>query len=310
MNRRLIAVVASLLAASVITSASAQMLAPQDLDPRLAGYPELTIRLTAERIEAPERMPAGRTLIVEENELEGPGHAFVLRIPDDVSEAEIAQTLAGKSAAEETPEWFWRADFIGNGDYALIERPALSLVDLEPGRYLVGDPFRSPREYARFLVTAPKFDLEPLRPDPDADISARLYEMTIELPEEISAGRRVWAIENTGALLHEIAIFPVPDSATKEQVVSAVSAELAVEFGGDPVTAREAIAALGADWDGWTSGDSVGVGVLSPQRVAWTQFDLQPGTYGAVCFVPDPAGGKPHLMQGMTTVFTVTAPSA
>jgi hypothetical protein len=305
MNRLLIAVVAPLLAASVFTSAGAKMLAPQDLDPRLAGYPELTIVLTEERIEAPESVPAGRTLLVEENELDEPGHAFVLRIPDDVSDAEIATALGGKSAAEETPDWFWRADFVGNGDYALLERPAVSLVDLEPGRYLAGDPFRSPREYARFVVTAPKFDLEPLGPDPDADVSGKLHEMAIDLPAEIPAGRHVWEIENSGAMLHEVAIFPVPDEATPEQVVAAVSAELAVEFGGDPVTAREAIAALGSEWNGWTTDEVGGVGVLSPQRVSWTQFNLQPGTYAAVCFVPDPASGKAHLMMGMTTVFTV-----
>ena len=89
------------------------------LDPRLAGYPELTIRLTEDGIEAPASAPAGRTLLIEENDEEYPGHAFVLRIPDDVPEATISEALAGPAVAEETPEWFWRSEFLGNGDRAI-----------------------------------------------------------------------------------------------------------------------------------------------------------------------------------------------
>jgi plastocyanin len=34
-------------------------------------------------------------------------------------------------------------------------------------------------------------------------------------------------------------------------------------------------------------------------------FDLQPGTYGLVCFVPS-ADGTPHAMLGMATQITVS----
>ncbi len=275
------------------------------LDPRLAGYPELTIRLTEDGIEAPASASAGRTLLIEENDEEYPGHAFVLRIPDDVPEATISEALAGPAVAEETPEWFWRSEFMGNGDRAVLGRPAVALVDLEPGRYLVGDPFRPTDEFARFEVTVPADLTDAITTEPEADVVAELFEMGFTLPDDIPSGSQVWQVSNAGAMLHEIAIFPAPAGATAEQITAAVSAELEVEFGGDPAEARATIDALGPEWKGWSTDLVAGVGVLSPQRTSWAQFDLAPGAYGAVCFIPEPNSMTPHLMMGMTEVFLV-----
>jgi hypothetical protein len=310
MNRLLIAVLAPLIAAGVIGGASAQPRALDTVDPRLGGYPELTIRLTEERIEAPDSIAAGRTVIVEENATDEAGHAFIFRIPDDVSEAAVAETLAGPSAAEETPEWFWRSEFLGNGDRAAPDKAALALVDLEPGRYIAGDPYRPASEYARFEVTASIAGNGELTAGLEADVVGELFEMGFTLPNEIPAGQQVWQITNTGAMLHEIAIFPVPANATKDQVEAAITAELEAEFGGDPAQTRATIDALGMEWVGWSSELVAGVGVLSPRRVSWAQFDLEPGTYGAVCFVPEPNSMTSHVMFGMADVFTVEAAGA
>jgi hypothetical protein len=39
----------------------------------------------------------------------------------------------------------------------------------------------------------------------------------------------------------------------------------------------------------------------------WPLLDLEPGTYVAVCWVPDSRNGMPHVMEGMLDVFTVSA---
>jgi hypothetical protein len=36
-----------------------------------------------------------------------------------------------------------------------------------------------------------------------------------------------------------------------------------------------------------------------------TEYDLQPGTYTAFCFIADAATGMPHLLEGMFQSFTV-----
>lgn len=311
MNRFLVFVLAPLIAAGVIGSASgAEPNTLPALDARLANYPELTIRLTEERVEAPESVAAGITLLVEENLTKHPGHAFVMRVPDAVSEADLTAALAGKSLVEEIPEWFWQSDFLGNGDRAALDRPAFSLVDLEPGRYVAGDPYRAASEYARFEVTETSDQALESPSLPEADLTAELFEMGFELPESVPAGPRLWEVTNSGAMLHEIAIMPVPAGATKADVEAAVSAELEAEMSGDITKARATINDLGLEWVRWTGTPIVGVGVLSPQRVSLAQFDLEPGTYAAVCYIPEPTSGMAHLMMGMTEVFTVEADDA
>ena len=45
--------------------------------------------------------------------------------------------------------------------------------------------------------------------------------------------------------------------------------------------------------------------VLSAGRTAWMAFDLQPGYYVAICFIPDKQTHEPHAALGMVSVFTV-----
>lgn len=277
------------------------------IDARLQGYPTVTVRLTDDAIIAPGDVAAGPTVLIVENEEEEPGHAFVFRVPDEVSDAELASTLSSGTVAESTPDWFWTADFLGNADRATTEQPAVALVGIEPGRYVVGDPFRPVTEFAQFTVPAPALAAANL---PEPDLAIELFEMGFSLPDQLEGGPQLWQVRNTGGMLHEMAIFPVPAGATPEQVQEAVSAELATEFGGDPAEARAAIDALGGEWVGWSSDLTAGVGVLSPQAATLAQVNLEPGLYGAVCFIPEPNSGIPHLMMGMTKVFEVTAPAA
>lgn len=273
MNRLLALALASLIAVVTISKSSAgQPRTLDDLDARLAGYPELTIRLTKERIEAPAYVAAGRALLVEENATEADGHAFVLRSPDDVADSDVTDTLAGPAAIEITPEWFWQADFPGNGDHTTPEQSAVALGDLALGRYLAGDPFRSPSEYAQLEVIE-EVDLRASRII-DVDASVELFEMGFQLPETARAVRQFWKIENSGAMLQEIAILPVPAGVSQADVETAPSALLAAEVSGDTNPEHATLDALGAACAGRTGEPVAGVGVLSPQRTSWVQIAL------------------------------------
>ncbi|HEX2194576.1 MAG TPA: hypothetical protein VHK63_06450, partial [Candidatus Limnocylindria bacterium] len=48
-----------------------------------------------------------------------------------------------------------------------------------------------------------------------------------------------------------------------------------------------------------------GLGALSAGQTSWLALDLQPGTYVALCFVPDEQTGTPHALMGMVSIFTV-----
>jgi hypothetical protein len=283
-----------------------------DLDARLTGYPEFVIRLGEDRIEAPARAIAGRTLVVEENPGAEEGHAFMLRIPDDVTEATVqAVVSSADSAAQETPEWFWRATFAGNPDRAAPGGGrAVALVDLVPGRYLVGDPFRPASEYARVEVVAETVAPATKAEGPDAAVVAAMHEMAFDLPKEVHSGRQIWRVDNTGGMPHEIALLPVPAGATADDVKTAIGALMADGAPDATPAAGDPLAKLGAAWACWHGEAIAGVGATSPSRSVWAQIDLAPGTYAAVCFVPDPATFTPHLMMGMTSIFTVDGETA
>ena len=306
MKHRAAIMLAPVAVLGLITTVAGEPAPRPEIDTRLQGYPSVTVRLTDDAILAPEEVSAGPTVFIVENEEAGPGHAFVFRVPDEVSDAELASTLSQGSVIEQTPDWFWSADFLGNADRATIENPAVALVAVEPGRYVVGDPYRPMPEFAQFTVSEPDLAVVDL---PQPDLSVELFEMGFSLPDEIEGGPQLWEVRSTGGMLHEMAIFPVPDSATPEQVQAAISAELAAEFGGDPVETRQTIDALGDEWVGWSADLMAGVGVLSPQAGSLAQVDLEPGAYGAVCYIPEPNSGMAHVMLGMADVFRVTAPA-
>ncbi|MEZ4529990.1 MAG: hypothetical protein R2855_03080 [Thermomicrobiales bacterium] len=44
---------------------------------------------------------------------------------------------------------------------------------------------------------------------------------------------------------------------------------------------------------------------MGPGQDQSSELDLAPGTYIAVCFIPDMATGMPHAMMGMAASFTV-----
>lgn len=277
---------ANLAAASEATPAAVAV------DPRLAGAAAITIEITADAIVAPAEVPAGPTLVTQVNATDEDAHLFILRIPDELSDEDVATAMS----SEETPDWFWTATVVGNPDRAAPGGgTAVALVDIAPGRYAVMDPTH-PRLPAAFVATGAGSPM----PTVEADVRAEMFEMGFEMPTEIAAGPLVWEVANTGGTLHEIAIIPVPDGATAQDVLAAIGPA----WEGTPIPAE-----LGAEWATWDGIPVAGVGVTSPGGRVVAQIDLDPGTYVAVCFFPTP-DFVPHVMLGMTRIFTVAEPAA
>lgn len=258
------------------------------VDERLAGHTTMTITITADAIVVPADAPAGPTLVTQVNETEEVAHVSILRIPDEVSDERLAATL--KSSV--TPDWLATARLVGNPDRAAPGGGgAVALIDLRPGRYLVTVP-TGPRQPAQFVATG---EVAPM-PEIAADVRATMLEMDFDLPIDISAGSRLWDVTNTASTPHELAIIPVPEGATAEQVLLAIQPA----WEGTPLPAE-----LGDEWTTWSPHPIAGVGATSPEGRVFAQIDLSPGTYVAICFVPD-ADLTPHLMLGMTRIFTVS----
>ena len=95
---------------------------------------------------------------------------------------------------------------------------------------------------------------------------------------------------NTGEQPHFMELIRVPAGTTANDILGLIGMAATPESGGiNP----EAIEGMG------------GLSTISPGVTGYIELNLTPGTYVAVCFVPDHDSGAPHIMLGMISVFTV-----
>jgi hypothetical protein len=83
-------------------------------------------------------------------------------------------------------------------------------------------------------------------------------------------------------------VFPIEPGTTLDDVRASLSEP------GDPAFITGPPAVMSATFGGGISNDLM--------------VDLAPGSYGAICFVPDSETGMPHAALGMIALFTVPAP--
>lgn len=86
---------------------------------------------------------------------------------------------------------------------------------------------------------------------------------------------------------HELAILRVPNGTTKQELLNCLTGPpSACALKAPPV-------------------DAGGAAAIAPGSTHWVELHLAPGTYAALCFVPDIMTGLPHAFMGMVTIFTV-----
>jgi len=121
----------------------------------------------------------------------------------------------------------------------------------------------------------------------------KMKDFAILLPEPF-VGKGWYKVTNDeGLQAHEATMVKLADGKTKQDAIDWASAPA----GPPPFTAAG------------------GFGGLDPKLVAWVYFDLTPGTYVSLCFIPNtvkakdappgPPDLKPHVAHGMFTEFTI-----
>lgn len=120
---------------------------------------------------------------------------------------------------------------------------------------------------------------------PAATGEIRLKDFSFELPALV-AGTHTFRVINDGPQTHELQVVRLNDGATAEQYLAAF--------------------APGAQ--GPPPGVMIGgPGAYSRGLEGYWTVTLTPGNYLLLCFVPDHADGKPHLMKGMVREFSIAA---
>lgn len=125
--------------------------------------------------------------------------------------------------------------------------------------------------------------------EPTADIEVRMRDFAFTMPTSVSTGEHVWKVVNDGPQPHEMALMKLNDGVTLEQFMASLAAEDESAMPATPIGGAQAL--------------SIGLS-------SFVTYDLEPGEYVALCFVPDPKTGQPHVALGMVAGFTVEAPQA
>jgi uncharacterized cupredoxin-like copper-binding protein len=112
-----------------------------------------------------------------------------------------------------------------------------------------------------------------------------MKDFTFEMPAEVKAGKSTWEITNAGPEPHEMALVKLAEGKTLQDVVAAMQS--------NPMAIPDFIQ------------DAGGMQALDSGMTGYLEADLTPGNYVALCFVPSPAHGKPHIELGMMMPFTV-----
>lgn len=264
----------------------AQDATPDAVDSALAalGLPELNITVTDDHFDVPGVVPAGQTLITLKNIGHDSRASFLLRFPETMT---IADIFAGVPDGDQPPAWLFTSTLVGFPGETLPGATNRAVVDLTPGLYLILDDFSQPF----FVLPAGSNDGTSSAIEPTADGEVSLFEYSFKFPETISAGQQIWKITNAGRENHELLLVSVPDGTSVDQVTQYFTSE----SDASPVAglSRENVAPVG------------GLGWLSAGGIAWTEVNLPPGTYAALCFAVGP-DFVDHVMRGMVAVFTVS----
>jgi len=256
-----------------------------------ADLQTLDLTLTDTAFEIAHPLAAGRYEVTVSNTGTMTESHFALgKVPDDVTDAQYEEWLTGLDSGQDATDALAFEDiaFVGVPDWPQPGASVTGVIDIEPGRYFLFDPF-SGRE-AQTIIVDPGTS-GTASPEPKTDLTVTLREMEIVFPETAYTTSPVrWKIENTGAMSHEVAVLPVSPDFTEEHLQLLFSLPMdATPPPGVPVFEFEPVAAIG---------------ILAGRHTSWLDVQLKPGRYLAACMLPF-STGYPHAIDGMYQFFDV-----
>jgi hypothetical protein len=267
--------------------------------PAMLGMPEVSITITDTGFRVPAEIPSGRVLLRVTNASHDrtiSADADFVRVPAGTTLADVlayfGPTGHTATAAGPAPAWVYQATWVG-GPTVPPGQTLEAVVDVAPGKWLIVNDWCGSPQQPR-PVTATERATSPATPSmPVADVTVQLEEYSfVGLSEPPPAGPHLWQITNAGQQPHFLRFYAVQARITPEQALALVSLPQMATPGVPDSTATLDLA-------------QPGLAVISPGQTVWLAMDLQPGTYLALCLVPDEQQGISHAHLGMAQLVTV-----
>jgi plastocyanin len=247
---------------------------------------ELAIEATEYKFGAPSSIAAGPTHVVLNNVGKEDHQAQLAKLNEGTTFEDLTSTLQ----SGDIPAVLSKLQLVGGPTGAAPGSTVATSANLDPGQYTFlcfvesadGVPHVAKGMIGQLEVTgtASTEDL------PAGDSELALQDFAFVGADTLTAGKHTVTVTNKGPQAHEATVVKLNEGVTVDQLRQAFTST-EPSGGPPPVT--------GAG----------GVAGISPNATVSMDLDLQPGNYAYICFVPDPASGKPHAALGMIGGLTV-----
>jgi hypothetical protein len=303
----LVALVAVVLSLPLAPVTLAQEATPAATFPAALGLPELRITITDTGFEAPAEVSAGPVLLTVTNASSNQdvtADADFVQLPAGTTIADVTAFFGPPLTTPATPaadgaegaalDWLYQATWSG-GPIVPAGQTVHAVVDLTPGDwFLVNDSIGATQQPVALRVTTGAATPATME-EPAADVAVQLQEYAfVGLEHGVAAGPHLWQLTNAGEEPHYMLLLGAPAGISMDQVMTLLQMP-------EEATPPPSIPYQETDFDF----NQPGLALISPGQTAWLALDLAPGTYLALCFVPDDETGAPHALLGMAQIFTV-----
>lgn len=263
-----------------------------------AGHDEATTFTLSEKdavftLDGPASVAPGYTAFAFSNTAGQPFAPVVARLKGNVSDADVKAALGELMAShgENMSAIEKIAEFTGGSAGVMPGGTFEFGTTLTPGRYVVfgfgasedGKPLYDLGQYRSFTVAGAANGVTA----PKADVKATLQDFKVVLPATVKAGKQVWEVSNAGQETHHVMLMRLKDGKKVSDVEAFFKAPDPSQAGEPPFE------------------DAGGLEAISKGHSAFVSFDLTPGEYIVVCFLPSAKEHMPHFMLGMMTGLSV-----
>jgi uncharacterized cupredoxin-like copper-binding protein len=232
----------------------------------------------------PDRVPSGLTAVQIHNTGAQLHHIQLVKLGENKTAEDFTAALRSNPSA--LPAWL---SFMGGPNAVTPGAKAVSVQNLEAGQYLLlclipnesGVPHVALGMQKSLVVTPTERPSQIRQREPEITITER--DFAFDLSRDLRSGRQTIGVVNSGTVPHEVVLV---------KLVPGKSIQDFAKFGEHPV--------------GPPPGQPLGgiVGLDAGHTASFTA-NLQPGTYGLICFLPDPESGAPHFSKGMMLEFAI-----
>jgi uncharacterized cupredoxin-like copper-binding protein len=250
------------------------------------ALPQVVFKGLDYAFDSPDTIEAGLVTLNFENIDKEDHHLQLARLNDGVSFEEFMSKLQTEGEAA-----YGLLEAVGGVGILQPGKSQSVTVNLQkPGLYIAlcviptaeGVPHLALGMIKPIEVVAPAYARNPEAPK--ADLEVHMLDFGYDIPTQVEAGEQIWEVFNAGVQPHELLVGKLKEGKTISDVMTFLQNG---EQGEPPY-----------DFVGGAQG-------MATNYSNFVEFDFETGDYVALCFIPDPATGLPHVALGMVRPFSV-----